>query len=321
MKMITAQALEAINDIRSEGLTTLPAGVLEKDALVTEVLHKVATTDNRDGLKVVFCGGTCLSKAHGLIERMSEDVDFKVIVPAGLSRTARSRVLSRFKKQMAQTLQDAGFLVPETGIVARDENSYILLNLHYQSRFPPVASLRPEIKLEFNARPPVLPTLSLPVCTLLDVLLGVESGGVVMRCIGIEEMLAEKVLSFLRRTAEARAGRNRGQYGERLVRHIYDVLAIVRRRPEVVAERSPDHFAVMVMGDAVQYRHQYPEFVDDPIGEMRGVLAALPIESSFARDYEQLVDELVFGERLSFAEGQRVFIRMAERLLSSLADS
>ncbi|MDL2356269.1 MAG: nucleotidyl transferase AbiEii/AbiGii toxin family protein [Pseudomonadota bacterium] len=27
----------------------------------------------------VFCGGTCLAKAYGILERMSEDVDFKVV--------------------------------------------------------------------------------------------------------------------------------------------------------------------------------------------------------------------------------------------------
>lgn len=112
---------------------------------------------------LVFCGGTCLSKAHRLIERMSEDVDFKLVVPEGLSRTARSKRLSQFKKRVALVFQEAGFQVPPEQVVARDENSYVAMNLLYESRFPPVASLRSEIKVEFNARPPVLPTAPLPI--------------------------------------------------------------------------------------------------------------------------------------------------------------
>jgi len=67
--------------------------------LVTEVLRTVVAV-NSGGIQLVFCGGTCLSKAHGLIERMSEDIDFKLVLPQGVSRSARSRVLSRYKRRL-----------------------------------------------------------------------------------------------------------------------------------------------------------------------------------------------------------------------------
>eukprot|EP01035_Chromulina_nebulosa_P050046 gene50046-biopygen35159 len=117
---------------------------------------------------------------------MSEDVDFKLVVPDGLSRTARSKRLSQFKKRLVQVLQDAGFHVPPEQIVARDENSYV----------------------ERNARPPMLPTAPLPLRSILDELLDAPTDDFKIECISVDETLAEKVLSFLRRTAEARAGRN-----------------------------------------------------------------------------------------------------------------
>jgi hypothetical protein len=104
--------------------------------------------------------------------------------------------------------------------VARDENSYISLNLHYETRFLPVASLRPEIRVEFHARLPVLPTVSLSIGSILGTLIQMPSTDLVVECVGIEETLAEKVLSFLRRTAEMRADRNRAKYDDRLVRHL-----------------------------------------------------------------------------------------------------
>jgi len=33
-----------------------------------------------ESVSLVFCGGTSLSKSHGLIERMSEDADLKVVL-------------------------------------------------------------------------------------------------------------------------------------------------------------------------------------------------------------------------------------------------
>ena len=255
MKTITAREHDLILDMRNEGLTSLPPGIFEKDLLITEVLRTVVAVES-DGIQLVFCGGTCLSKAHGLIERMSEDIDFKLVLPQGLSRSARSRLLSQFKKRLAAVLVDAGFSVPANEIIARDENSYVSLNLHYESRFAPVASLRPEIKVELNARPPVLPTAPLPIASMLDVLIQAPRTDLHVECIGVEETLAEKVLSFLRRTAEARAGRNRSDYDDRLVRHLYDVRAIARGREGLALPHEP--FAVMVTGDAVQYRNQHP---------------------------------------------------------------
>lgn len=70
MKTITAREHELITSAIGEGLTTLPAGVIEKDLLITAVLHTVSTLKS-DDIQFVFCGGTCLSKAHGLSERMS----------------------------------------------------------------------------------------------------------------------------------------------------------------------------------------------------------------------------------------------------------
>lgn len=318
MKTITTLEHDLILDVRNEGLTSLPPGIFEKDLLITEVLRAMAAADC-DGIGLIFCGGTCLSKAHGLIDRMSEDIDFKLIVPGGLSRSARSRLLSQFKKSLAGVLEDVGFTVPADQVIASDENSYVSLNLHYQSRFAPVASLRSEIKVELNARPPVLATALLPIASMLDALIHAPKTDLQIECIGVEETLAEKVLSFLRRTAEARAGRNRGAYDDRLVRHLYDVRAIARGRDGLVNALPHAYFAAMVVSDAVQYRNQYPEFEQDPVGQMRIVLEALHNEAdTFEHDYQQFVDELVFGERVGFAQARAVFIELAERLISQL---
>jgi predicted nucleotidyltransferase component of viral defense system len=316
MKTITAREHDLITAVIGDGLTTLAEAVLEKDLLLTEVLQAINATD-KDGIGLVFCGGTCLSKAHGLIDRMSEDIDFKLVVPTGVSRSARSRMLSQYKKRLARDLEQLGFHVPADQIVARDENSYVSLNLHYESRFPPVASLRTEIKVELNARPPVLPTASLPIRSMLSTLIEESASGVPIECIGVEETVAEKVLSFLRRTAEVRAGRNRAEYDDRLVRHLYDVRAIARAKNGL--QLPHEHFATMVAGDAAQFRNQYPEFEQDPVGQMRAVMEALHNDASaFERDYLRFVDELVFGEPVSFAEARSVFIELAERLMSAV---
>lgn len=314
MKTITRQEHELITAVIGEGLTTLAEAILEKDLLVTDVLHIIAHFDS-GGIGLVFCGGTCLFKAHNLIERISEDVDFKLIVPDGLSRSGRKRTLSQFKKRMISVFEQAGYSVPLDQVVARDENSYICMSLQYESQFAPVASLRTEIKVEFSARAPELPTVPLPVSSMLARLIQHPPDTLWhISCISVEETLAEKVLSFLRRTAEAMAGRNRGAYDDRLVRHLYDVTLIGQNHQDF--EQARKHFLKLVMGDAIQFRNQFPEFEQDPQGQMQLALNALHQQPvSFERDYVRFVDELIFGQQVSFDQARSEFCRLAHVLL------
>ena len=316
MKTITSRERDLIAAVVGEGRTALAEAVIEKDLLLTLVLH-TANEVEREGIGLVFCGGTCLAKAYGLIERMSEDIDFKLVVSQDLSRHARSKRLSQFKKQLAHALEGLGFVIPANEIIARDENSYVSLNLHYESRFPAVASLRTQIKLELNARPPVLPTLALTVNSILHTLIQEPASAPPIDCISVDETLAEKVLSFLRRTAEARAGRNRAPYDDRLVRHLYDVRAISLTRSGLPL--PVDHFATLVAGDAAQYKNQYPEFQQDPVGQMRMVVEMLQDDyGTFENDYLRFVDELVFGEPVPFHAARSGFLAIAQPLLSAL---
>jgi len=65
---------EAVRDIASE-LGIDPAFV-EKDWYSVLVLKAVAEHQS-DSIQTLFAGGTSLSKAHGLIQRFSEDLDFR----------------------------------------------------------------------------------------------------------------------------------------------------------------------------------------------------------------------------------------------------
>ena len=63
---------------------------VEKDWFVTEVIN-VLVQHPQAGLSLVFTGGTALSKAHKLIKRFSEDVDFRVVGPALTGRSVSAK--------------------------------------------------------------------------------------------------------------------------------------------------------------------------------------------------------------------------------------
>ena len=53
---------------------------VEKDWYATRLVATVVNAA-QGGLTPVFSGGTSLSKGYGLIQRFSEDLDFKVLLP------------------------------------------------------------------------------------------------------------------------------------------------------------------------------------------------------------------------------------------------
>ncbi|WP_410492559.1 nucleotidyl transferase AbiEii/AbiGii toxin family protein [Chitinophaga sp. YR573] len=80
----------------------------------------------------MFTGGTALSKAHGLIQRFSEDIDFRIITPclAQKSRSEQKRLLSTFKHVVIVELKTV-FLMNEAHIMARNENHFFSIEINY----------------------------------------------------------------------------------------------------------------------------------------------------------------------------------------------
>ncbi|MEN9802565.1 MAG: hypothetical protein RLZ37_1690 [Actinomycetota bacterium] len=77
--------------------TGIPVAHVMKDFWVTEVLRGLVSAASDTGLEVYFKGGTSLSKAFGIIERFSEDVDILVIT----SETNRGAVDTKLRALIA----------------------------------------------------------------------------------------------------------------------------------------------------------------------------------------------------------------------------
>lgn len=92
--MLDEPLIQLIN-ITSE-ILDLDDPVIEKDYYVTQVIHALSHTED-DNFRLVFAGGTCLAKAHKIIKRMSEDVDFKIQAKNLGKRFSKTRFLKELK--------------------------------------------------------------------------------------------------------------------------------------------------------------------------------------------------------------------------------
>lgn len=99
--------LRAEAHFRSRGLR---AAVIEKDHYVTEALRRIATTDD----KVIFKGGTSLSKGWNLLNRFSEDIDI-FLNPAAFDPKLGANGINRELKHLRDAIaaHPALTLLPE----------------------------------------------------------------------------------------------------------------------------------------------------------------------------------------------------------------
>ncbi len=135
-----------VYDIDRQHLVPISAAMLEKDILVRDAVLAVKDAGKNEGCQLVFCGGTSLNQAHQLIERMSEDADFRIVIPEGLSHGQTRKLLSAVKTEIATLLENAGFpLVGE--MRGRNNNTYMMGEFAYQTQFSDNdAAMREQIK-------------------------------------------------------------------------------------------------------------------------------------------------------------------------------
>jgi predicted nucleotidyltransferase component of viral defense system len=317
MKKISATQLNIIDAIVAEyDIGGLNASILEKDIHVTDALSAITQIQDPN-VNLVFCGGTSLSKAFGVIERMSEDIDLKIdIAPLSeMATSARKTYLSQYKEKIRTALIQAGFLENLEMAEASNLNQLFSMEWSYHSEYEGTLSLRPHLKIEVKTCQITCPTEDKAVGYLINRLIKADDKELIAHCQAIEETLAEKVISFLRRLD--RVNSLGEDWDGALVRHIYDVYCITSADPTIV-EKSKICFPDIMQNDAETYRSQQEDFGVNPTAILLKTLAEAEKNTSLAKDYEDKLLPLIFGDvKPSFEDAFANFKVVASTLLSN----
>ena len=296
MKQLSRADAALLSDLRQadEKIGRLPEAMLEKDVFITEAALALAQL-NFPEIGLVFCGGTSLCKAHRLVERMSEDVDFKLAIRVpDQSKSARRALLRSFRTRAIDALKELGYELTDEHVVSRDSNSYISIKLPYVTRYTAHAAIRPHVQIEFNASAPRVQTRHCTIQTHISDKLRLSRSGS-LDCLDVSETMAEKLVSFTRRTAQYLASKHRGEFDTAIVRHLYDVHQLSKpgaANLTVVAQLA----GAICANDAAEFASQHPEYAEDPIRETKRALAALTDDKRFEEWYEDFVDSMIYGD-------------------------
>ncbi len=285
-------------------------GLVEKDVHVVRAIAALAALDAAP-YRLVFGGGTALARAHKLVGRMSEDVDFKIVpLPAAaVTRSMLHRQLSALRKQVTSALQAAGFAfdpADDAQVRSQNESRYTIFQLPYAAAGAG-EGLRPTIQIELTYAPLRAAPVTLTVSSFVAEALGRAPEVAQISCVSLLETAAEKLVALTRKTAAELAGLVPNP-DPTLVRHIYD-LHLMRTHVDLAAVSALARD--IATADAEQFRNQYPAYASDIAGETRKALDALRTDAAYRDRYARFLADMVYGERPEFDEAFATVIGLA----------
>jgi len=287
----------------------LPSPALvEKDWYVVKALGAIFATDAAP-FRLVFGGGTALSRAHRLIRRMSEDIDLKIIPDERLTRPA----LRRLRDVMTQALLKAGVQFDPKNPLHRESGNasrYTLFRLPYAPVAAGAGALRPEIQIEAAVWPLRRPAIERPVISFVAEAFNRAPEIAAIPCVALVETAAEKFVALTRRAGAELAAAG-GPRDPALVRHVYD-LHMIRAHYDV-AEVALLAREIME-ADAATYGHQFPAYRTNPVAETLRAVAGLVADSAFAVRYAAFQRDMVYGESVAFETAIGVVTALAAKV-------
>jgi hypothetical protein len=293
------------------GLTTIPPAMLEKDFWVCWSLKRLFESDLRD--KLMFKGGTSLSKVHHLIERFSEDIDlilrFDQVSAEALTDNRAAAGQKKFVRRVEQALitQMTDVVLPQVTAalgqycsVTPDPNNIRNIKIGYPTDFPD-RYLRSEILLEigplalwepnaeYEVKPYVVDALSdhyefpQPSCKVM--------------AIKAERTFWEKATIL---HVEANRPEHKVQ-PSRYSRHYYDMV----RLAEESSLRASALADLGLLASVVRFKTEvWPTSWASYDTATPGTFRLLPsphVERVLRKDYDAM-QEMIFGERPTFDE-------------------
>jgi predicted nucleotidyltransferase component of viral defense system len=285
----------------------LPSPALvEKDWFVVRALAAIHNVEV-DGLTLAFGGGTALGRAYHLIERMSEDIDLRIVGEKANSRSA----LQRLRGVVNERLEAAGFEVKEHYRVLH-KDSYVRYDLPYEPIAKGEGVLRPEIKIEIAAFPICTAPEKLSVSSFVAEAKGADAEVKDVACVRLAETAADKFVGLGRRAGFAFSGL--GDLDHTLVRHVYDLSRMDGRYDldEAVA------IALETMkAEAESRADDYPAYKADAKAETLRAYEIMSKDKPFIDGYGKLLGDLVYGHRPQFPEAFEAVQRFIDRIGSN----
>ena len=288
--------IRAAEHFRPRGLRE---AIIEKDYYVTEALRII---EQAAGSKVIFKGGTSLSKGWNLIQRFSEDIDI-FLDPTAFEPPLGTKAIDRELRKLRQAIEGhpgLKFVEKESqtiGGFGRNDR------FEYRQRFAGTGDIRNRVFVEAGTASGREPTdrvlLQSYVGQFLQetgVSLGAEDEGPFeMRLLHFRRTFVEKMFAIHAKVETFKqAGKPIGGYA----RHYYDLFCLAER-PEVLAMLRSDEYGVIKTDyDRISRAHFERSYVPPPdmsFAKSDALFPSAELRAMLAVEFEKQCLVLCFG--------------------------
>jgi hypothetical protein len=288
--------IRAAEHFRVRGLRE---AIIEKDYYVTEALRIIEMVA---GAKVIFKGGTSLSKGWNLIQRFSEDIDI-FLDPTGFDPPLGKKAIDRELKKLRQSIEKhpaLKFIDKESqtiGGFGRNDR------FEYMQRFAGAGEIRNRVFVEAGTASGKEPTERVRLQSYVGQFLqetgtslGAEDeGSFEMRLLHFRRTFVEKMFAIHAKVeAFKKDGKEIGGYA----RHYYDLFCLVERPEVLVMLRSPEYAAIKSDYDRVSQEHFEKSYVPPPdmsFAKSDALFPAAELSTAIAAVFEEQCRILCFG--------------------------
>ncbi|HET6252998.1 MAG TPA: nucleotidyl transferase AbiEii/AbiGii toxin family protein [Puia sp.] len=261
---------------------------VEKDWYVVQLISKITNAD-LFGAQLIFAGGTALSKAHRLLQRFSEDIDFRLILPpnTSASRSQQRKLLSAIRERLYQLIT-AHFPIDAVKWKSRDENKYFAFEIDYPSVVASSDPLRPHLQIEFTEATLTLPRLTRPVASFIAELTGTGPEVQEVVCVDPVENAADKLSALIWRVPDR--ARLPEDDDPDLVRHIHDLAAL---QPYVISHAD---FRQLAMDAIRQDNDRCEKITGLPLNKKFQLLQEILItDAEYRTEYTRFVQGMSYA--------------------------
>ena len=298
------------------------ASYVEKDFWVCVVLDAIFNRRPEHHPRLLFKGGTSLSKGFGLIQRFSEDIDVVVSredLGFGKERdpTHSENLLNRERRTLFEDLRSkcseyicgdlaewlgsmmgkGGRIVPD----ADDEAQQTLL-IEYPTLFPEsdTTYIQPRVKLEAGARSALEPSVTAGVHAYIEEEVSELMSGVDgIQTIAPERTFLEKLLILHGAHCGYRDERRLPADRNRVSRHYYDVAMMSDTEVGTNAVNDTGLLENVRRHNLVAFRQAWKRFEEAVPGTV-GVIPPNGLRQAVEQDYRAMRD-MILGEAPEFA--------------------
>jgi hypothetical protein len=287
---------------------------IEKDYWLCMILRNLAYANPEVFNRVVFKGGTALSKAHKLIHRFSEDIDLAYIAE-GLNGNQIKNILKTVEHVLLPDILNVIEKHPQ-----ESKGSSLRKTVH---RYPRIAQGQfgdavDVLIVELNAFANPTPFSRKNISTYITEFLVSKGADNIIKQYALESFevnvlktqrtLCEKI------SAIARASYEGHDYLQAKIRHFYDIYWLLKDQKTNLFFHS-DAFSEM-MNTVIQEDSNIAQWASKPILEAPININHAEIMASLKRYYETIFSSLVYGQLPAYEDVVTSYQTVKDRLVS-----